>query len=102
MDETKQEILDDIASMLRLPRWRVSTGSTEPREALVDIANALSVPVSRRSSKPEIAAAIAHAGGQSWDASCDSADTPSGGGGTITHEGLRRVRSAVQQHLVNH
>lgn len=101
MEETKQEILDDIAAMLHLDRWHVSSGSTEPREAIIDIAVTLGVPVETDETKIQIAAKIAMAGGQRWDRSCDSSSSPSGGGGTITHEGLRRVRSSAQQILQN-
>jgi hypothetical protein len=54
----------------------------------------LGLGVSLEATKPEIAEAIASAGGQEWDDDCDSRNAPSGGGSTVTLEGLNRVLGA--------
>lgn len=95
--ETKQDILNDIARLIGGKPRAVSRGSTEPREAFDDIVNALGLKVQPGLTKPQLAGAIARAGGQAWDDTCHSGNTPSGGGGTITLTGDRRVREAVRQ-----
>lgn len=97
--ETKQDVLDEIAALVRRRRWEVSNGSTELKDALLDIADALGVHVEQRMTKPQIGEAIAAAGGEMWDETCDSTDSPSGGGSTVTLEGLRRIRAAAQTIL---
>lgn len=81
--------------MLGRPVRHVSTGSTEPREILEDIAAAIGVQ-DRRLPKPQFAEQLAHALGQVWDPSCDSRSAPSGGGSTVTLVGLQRLREGVR------
>jgi hypothetical protein len=96
---TKQEILDEIAYLVGAPIRDTSRGSTESKESLLDAAERLGVSVNPDLSKPEIAEAIARAAGIEWDVRCDSRRTPSGGGGTVTLEGLTRVRDATLRLL---
>lgn len=95
MAESKQEVLTDIARLIGMPQRQVATGSTEPRDAFVDVLRALGSELD----KPSLAQFIALGGGQSWDETCDSRGSASGGGGTVTVQGLRRVRDAVK-HLL--
>ena len=97
-NETKQDVIDDVADMLKLPREDVSVGSTEPRHFLEAVAEAMGTDAGS-TTKPSLAAAIAETEAQLWDASCDSTATPSGGGGTVTLEGLYRIRAAVFRHV---
>ena len=97
MTETKQDVMDDIAEMLGLPHEVVSSGSTEPRHFLDTVAGAMGV-AHDESTKPGLAASIAASEAQLWDASCDSTAAPSGGGSTVTLEGLRRLRAAAFRH----
>lgn len=95
--ETKQDVLNDIARLIgRKPR-AVSRGSTEPRAVYEDVVASLGLQVPAGLTKPRLAGAIARAGGEVWDDSCHSDSTPSGGGGTITLTGDRRVREAVRR-----
>lgn len=97
--ETKQDVLNEIAHLIGRRSRTVSRGSTEPREAFEDIVDALGLKLPGALTKPQLAGAIARAGGQTWDESCHSDNTPSGGGGTITLVGDRRVREAVRELL---
>src|SRR5207237_701050 len=65
------------------------------RDALAQAAEVLGVGIGDDWTKPQIAEAIASAGGQIWDRSCDSRGSPSGGGSTVTLEGLNRVVAAA-------
>lgn len=92
---TKQEALDHIGALTCGGPWPVAHGSSEPREALTFAAEVLGVGFNLDASKPEIAEAIASAGDEAWDGECDSRESPSGGGSTVTLEGLRRVVRAT-------
>jgi hypothetical protein len=94
--ETKQDVLYDFARLLGTPRRRVSKGSTEPKAALLDVVRARALPIDTSISKPELAARIARALGQPWGAECDSRQTKSGGGGTVTLIGLQRIRAGLR------
>jgi hypothetical protein len=50
-----------------------------------------------RGSMPELGERVARAGGIGWDASCDSRATPSGGGSTVTLEGLNRMLDVLER-----
>jgi hypothetical protein len=88
---TKQAIMNDISALLGIERFRVSRGSTEPREFFDAVAAAVGVAVDSSTSKQLLAEAIAKRLGQEWDETCDSRNRPASGGGTVTGEGLRRI-----------
>jgi len=87
---TKQEILDLIAGLLDHPGWKVSSGSSEPRKALTDIADCIGVPTSPYESKRSIAKSIVESWGLDWYPTHESA------GETITRIGLEAILSAVK------
>ena len=86
---TKQEILDQIATLIGHVGWRVSSGSTEPRLALAEIAESIGVPISANESKRAIAKSIVESWGMDWYPTYESA------GETITRHGLSAVLEAV-------
>jgi len=92
---TKQQALEQLARLIDRPPRSVGMGSAEPREALAEAAEVLGIATGDDWTKPQIAEAIASAGGLTWENSCDSRDSPSGGGGTVTLEGLNRVVAAA-------
>jgi hypothetical protein len=94
--ETTQSTLNAIAGLIGQEPRIQRRGGTEPKEFLTDIVSALGLPIDPELPKLQLAASIARMGGQIWDRDCDSTKTPSGGGGTITLEGLRRIRNAVR------
>lgn len=91
-----QDWLDEIARLIDRPARGTSRGGTEPKAVLTDIVDALGLDIDPSLPKPKLAEAIARRGGQPWDSTCDSESTPSGGGGTITNEGLDRVLRSVR------
>ena len=86
----KQEILNQIAAILNHPGWKVSSGSTEPRNAFVDIAENIGVPITRHDSKRSIARSIVESWGMDWYPTYEST------GETITRLGLSAVLEAVK------
>lgn len=93
---TKQAIMNDISELLGIERFRVSRGSTEPREFFDAVAAAVGVAVDSSTSKQLLAEAVARRLGQEWDETCDSRHRPASGGGTVTGEGLRRILQGLQ------
>ena len=98
---TKQEVLDEVSRLLEGPKFQVALGATEPREFFDFVIRKMGIEVRPGISKPEMARLIAGATGGSWDRTCDSTASPSGGGGTVTNEGLRRVLESVQRFAAN-
>lgn len=86
---TKQEILDQIAALIGHSGWQVSSGSTEPRVALAEIAESIGVPTSSNDSKRTVARLIVESWGMDWYPTYESA------GETITRQGLAAVLDAV-------
>lgn len=93
---TKQAIMNDISDLLGIGRFRVSVGSTEPREFFDAVAAAVGVAVDSSTSKQLLAEAVAKRLGQDWDETCDSRHRPASGGGTVTGEGLRRILKGLR------
>ena len=87
---TKQEVLDQIAAILKHPGWKVSAGSTEPRIALSEIAENIGVPTLPNESKRMIARSIVESWGLDWYPTYEST------GETITRLGLSAVLKAVK------
>ncbi len=98
---TKQEVLDEVSRLLEGPKFQVASGATEPREFFDFVIGKMGIEVRPGASKPEMARLITGATGGSWDRTCDSTASPSGGGGTVTNEGLRRVLESVQRFAAN-
>lgn len=93
MRTQKQDVVNEIASILGREAPKMSTGSTEPR-AIFDMINeelALGLPTNL--TKPQIAQAIVESTGEVWATDCESR------GGTITREGLQAVRRAVTFYI---
>jgi hypothetical protein len=87
---TKQEIIDEICSHLGIPTFIISTGSTEPKEFLIAVADQLGITgLSLGMDKQELAKLIVEASGELWQPDYDST------GGTITKEGLLAVQASV-------
>ena len=87
---TKQEIIDEISQHLGIPSYPVSTGSTEPKEVLIAVADQLGITgLSKGMDKPELGKLLVEASGNLWLPEFDST------GGTITKEGLVAIKQSV-------
>ena len=94
--ETMQSIIDEVCGLLNIGPFLVGKGSTEPAAFFVEVARSLNISTRETSSKPVIAQSIVESVGLAWGIECDSRGTASGGGSTVTIEGLRAVRNAVE------
>ncbi|GMA87489.1 hypothetical protein GCM10025868_27390 [Angustibacter aerolatus] len=90
--DSKQDQLDALCRQLRIPPASVGVGSSLPSAVFDSAARACGV---RLGSMPEIGQAIATKAGLTWTASCDSRETVSGGGSTVTRDGLEVMNRAV-------
>ena len=86
---SKEELIKEISDLLGVPPFKVSTGSTEPKDLFIVISDLLGLAISTKLQKPEMARQIVELSGGNWGSDCEST------GGTITHLGLERVRDAV-------
>ncbi|MGW6130220.1 DNA sulfur modification protein DndB [Cellulomonas sp. NPDC055163] len=91
---TKQDALNYLCDLLGITRLSIGVGSSVPA-ALFD-AIALRVGV-ESGPMPVVARRVVEKAGMSWSASSDSTGTPSGGGSTVTLDGLRQITKAVKQ-----
>ena len=89
--DSKQEIMDEISQLTNIPKFYVSSGSTEPREFFISLATQLGIMEFMNStSKPELAKSICEALGGDWDEECESR------GSTVTKLGLQKILDALQ------
>lgn len=87
---TKQEIIDDICEHLGISSYLVSTGSTEPKEFLIAVADQLGITgLSKGMDKQELGKLLVEGSGSLWLPQYDST------GGTITKEGLEAIKLSV-------
>lgn len=91
----KTEVANQITDLLGLPNVQFSTGSTEPRELFLQVAEALGIDISGAGTKPGIAKKIVESAGEPWQVEYESS------GSTITLKGLKAVHSAVEFFLQN-
>lgn len=89
----KDEIADYITQKLRVPKVQFSSGSTEPKELLLQIAEAIGIPISEDLSKPEIARMIVESSGSKWHPNYESS------GSTITRAGMYALKEAIDFFL---
>lgn len=90
---TKQDVLWDICQVLGLPEASVGVGSSLPSDVFDAAARRCGVPAG---SMPEVGESIARRAGLPWPAKADSRGSMSGGGSTVTLEGLKIMRDAVR------
>jgi hypothetical protein len=83
--------MDEISRILGLPIFELSTGSTEPKEFLVQVADALGFQLLESDlHKHQISQLIIESAGISWLPGFYSV------GGTITQQGFEALLQAVQ------
>jgi hypothetical protein len=87
---TKQDLINEICVHLGIPSYIISTGSTEPKDFLLAVADQLGITgLSVGMDKQELGKLIVEASGELWLPDFDST------GGTITKEGLMAIKSSV-------
>lgn len=91
--ELKEDVVIEIAKLLRVTPPKMSTGSTEPKELFHLIYDTLGFGVKVKRSKPNMARDLVVMAGLVWDPDCESR------GSTVTYRGLTKVREAVQIFL---
>jgi len=88
--ETKQDVMDAISLHLNISFFQCSTGSTEPKEFLLAIAEQMGITeLTTGLDKIELAKLIVESSGEKWLPSYDSS------GGTITKEGMIAIKESV-------
>lgn len=93
MIETKADILREICDLVSIPEYSTTAGSSIPRRFFSDLLDTFgiidegdSVTASKK---------LFERSDLNWDATYASENTPSGGGGTITLEGMKALRNVV-------
>jgi len=94
--ETKQDVLDDVCRLLGIPKQAVSVGSSLPSDVFAEAARQAGV---EPGSMPEVCEAIVLKAGHSYSPQFDSRTSSSGGGSTVTLEGIQAMRRALQRLL---
>lgn len=90
--ESKQDVISRICLKLRIRDHKVSTGSTEPREFLLDVADQIGLsPLVQSLDKPGIAKVIVESFGEKWLPAYDSS------GSTVTKLGLLAIERTVNK-----
>ena len=92
MVERKQDVVNEIRDLQNLPRVQLGRGSSIPHEFFSDIARELALPL--QGTMPLYARAIIEHAGLNWSSEYSSESTKSGGGSTVTYEGLCAIRDA--------
>lgn len=92
--DSKQDLLDEVCRVLGVPTEPVGVGSSLPSHVFDEAARQAGVP---GGSMPQIGERIAAKAGLLWGPDCDSRGSISGGGSTVTREGLRVLLDALRK-----
>jgi hypothetical protein len=92
--ETKQDVLYDLCDMLGMPKLQTYNGSSLPKEVFHEAARQVGVALG---SMPEVTERIIAKAGMSYSMDYDSRATASGGGSTVTLEGMLAFRTALRR-----
>ena len=88
---TKQEMMNRISEILSIRTYFVSTGSTEPRDFFVAVANQLGLQeLSANQGKVDLAKLILQVLGEDWD------DSYSSEGSTITKAYFAKLLQVIE------
>ena len=91
--ETKQDLFDEICQLLDFSGLRLGVGSSIPRQFFSEICERMGIPDTGNS--VDVSRRIVVSAGLVWPSTADSAGTPSGGGGTVTVEGMQLILQSV-------
>lgn len=90
--QSKQDLLNQLTDQLGLPRETVGVGSSLPSSVFDAAAQRFGISYG---SMPEIGEALAAKAGRSWNSDCDSRGSISGGGSTVTAQGLEVMNRSI-------
>lgn len=95
---SKQALVNQISKLaLDSKNYPLSNGSSIPKKFFQDLEDRFSIPVSNGMESK--AATFCDYFGIAWSSDCDSSESPSGGGGTVTKRGLEVLLLAVERAL---
>ncbi len=95
---SKQSLVNEISTLaLNSKTYALSNGSSIPSNFFVDLEDRFGIPVAKGMESK--AATFCDFFGVEWTKECDSSETPSGGGGTVTKKGLEVLLIAVKRAL---
>lgn len=91
---SKQDVLTELCQALGIRGHHVGAGSSLPAEVFEVVAARFALS---NGSMPQVGKALAAKAGLQWGANCDSTGSVSGGGSTVTVEGLEIMVQAVRR-----
>lgn len=95
---SKQRLVNEISAIaLNSKKYTLSNGSSIPSNFFIDLEDRFGIPVAKGMESK--AATFCDFFGVEWTKECDSSETPSGGGGTVTKRGLEVLLVAVKRGL---
>lgn len=97
MVETKSDIMREISNLVSIPEYSTSSGSSIPRRFFSDLLDTFDI--SDEGDSVTACKKLFEAANSPWSSNYASENTPSGGGGTITLEGLKALRNVVVKLL---
>ncbi len=96
----KQEIVNLISQLaLSNKVYKLSNGSSIPKKFFTDLEIRFGLPISK--SMDSKAATICNYFSVEWTDQCDSSNSPSGGGSTVTKLGLLHILAATKKGLAD-
>jgi hypothetical protein len=93
MVETKADIVREICDLVSIPEHTTTSGSSIPRRFFSDLLDTFGID--DEGDSVTASKKLFELANIPWDATFASENTPSGGGGTITLEGLKALRNVV-------
>lgn len=91
--ETKADIVREICDLVSIPEYTTTSGSSIPRRFFSDLLDTFGI--ADEGDSVTASKKLFELTNVNWDSSYASENTPSGGGGTITLEGLKALRNVV-------
>jgi hypothetical protein len=93
MVETKADIVREICDLVSIPEYTTTSGSSIPRRFFSDLLDTFGID--DEGDSVTASKKLFELTNIRWEATYASENTPSGGGGTITLEGLKALRNVV-------
>ena len=91
--ETKADIVREICDLVSIPEYTTTSGSSIPRRFFSDLLDTFGID--DEGDSVTASKKLFELTSVNWNATYASENTPSGGGGTITLEGLKALRNVV-------